>query len=529
MSKDGLKKALIELKQNISKIDKKNYLFIIPVAILILISSFQIAYFHFESSITNKIIDSMNGKNVTDETISLIKEFINTYDNQFLSLGLEIIGIAISVWIGLNIYNIVKRDSIKELEIVAKETQKELKEFSDNYKQFNITAIQNAYIKEDRINLYYLKEFTENYPNILDYKLTKYIVFFEKSLEKIIDYYNSNDTKQMKNHLDKLKLEIDSLREYLREKHIKLDKESQNIMNSYIDCRLGDYNYYYGLYHKSRNEKESEIDYLIKAQNKYELILEKYKINDKIVQTYINNVNGYIFQLLQQVCDKSLKNDYIVNAYNYSKKACIDKRGQLINTNYERDHRNFGVNIENYLKINNPSNEKYIDGLVSAYEQYKTAYKINSQDIKSLICLSSVILKIFDRIIGLHDDSIDFNSIAQYDKNKFDEKYNSFISKYSSYELLEEAYQYMIKAKLIDNTNVAIHYHLIHIYMYKYIFTNKNITIKENGEKEIKYCLALCFNQKLPKAFLYKTRNFYYAIDDKENAEKYKEKIKNDR
>lgn len=126
----------------------------------------------------------MSYGNITEDTITLIREFINTYSNQYFSLGLEIIGIAISIWIGLNIYNVVKRDSIKELETVAKKTQHDLNEFSNNYKQFNITTIENAHIPEDRINDYFLERFTKTNANILDYKLTKYIVFLKDHLRE---------------------------------------------------------------------------------------------------------------------------------------------------------------------------------------------------------------------------------------------------------------------------------------------------------------------------------------------------------
>lgn len=48
------------IKSWFNSIDKKNFLYIIPVVILILVISFQVSYFCFETSITNKIIDTMN-------------------------------------------------------------------------------------------------------------------------------------------------------------------------------------------------------------------------------------------------------------------------------------------------------------------------------------------------------------------------------------------------------------------------------------------------------------------------------------
>ena len=82
------------------------------------------------------------------------------------------------------------------------------------------------------------------------------------------------------------------------------------------------------------------------------------------------------------------------------KNACLDKDGNNLNTGYVRDYRNYGVNIENYIKyyIKGHTSE-YIMKLFEAYNQYLMAYKLDSKDIKTLTCLSSCILKIFDRII----------------------------------------------------------------------------------------------------------------------------------
>lgn len=61
------------IKSWFNSIDKKNFLYIIPVVILILVISFQVSYFCFETSITNKIIDTMNNdKGITNDTIILI-------------------------------------------------------------------------------------------------------------------------------------------------------------------------------------------------------------------------------------------------------------------------------------------------------------------------------------------------------------------------------------------------------------------------------------------------------------------------
>lgn len=507
------------------KVDKKNFLYIIPILVLGLILSFQIAYFSFESNITNEIINIMKSENgITDDVIISINKFIETYDNHFISLGLEIIGIAISVWIGLNIYNIIKRDSIKELETVAKQTQIELNEFSNNYKQFNITAIENAHIPEDRINTYYINEFTQKYSNILNYKLTKYIVFFERSFESIINSYNNNNSDLMKNNLAKLENEINLFKKEINYKNNTLNTDEWNFIQSYITCRIADYNYYCGLYHKSIKEYKSAHSFLCKAKDNYLNVIIKYKIDDQTTKIYINNVLGYIYQLFYNICDDKdvqKKKENAKKAFEYSKKACFDENGNDLNTGYVRDYRNYGVNIENYIKYYEKDNDEYIIKLFDAYNQYLIAYRLNKNDIKTLTCLSSCILKIFDRIIEIHDDKNgNYKNLSTLDTNIINKKLNELEINYNSDQLIDAANKYLLLAFLIDNTSVAAHYHMIHVYMYEYLLSN-NDTYKEKGLKEIENVIALSFGKNSPKSFKYKARNFYYAIGDNANAELY--------
>lgn len=515
-------------KNVLSKIDKRNFLFAIPIFILLLISTFQIAYFYFESSITNRIIDTMSYGNITEDTITLIREFINTYSNQYFSLGLEIIGIAISIWIGLNIYNIVKRDSIKELETVAKKTQHDLNEFSNNYKQFNITAIENAHVPEDRINDYFLERFTKTNANILDYKLTKYIVFFERSFERVIDSYNNENYDLMKKHLEKLKIEIQSFQSDIQLKYPSLEQDSIQLIEAYISCRKGDYHYYCGLYYKSQKIFTLSSNELKISQENYSSKVLIKITEDEVIQ-YLNNVQGYIYQLLQSMTkDNQEKQEFIELAYKFSRDACIDKNDHEIKHGYSRSYRNFGVNIENYIKLNS-TGDMYIKGLFQAYQQYLLAYKYNKYDIKTLTSLSSCILKIFDYIIQISSDTSNvYKKLSEVNLKQIDITLNRIGINYAFAELLDAAKIYLQTAALVDGTKIAIHYHLIHVYMYLYLL-KKSDTYIDKGRSEIENCLALSYKNQLPLAFKYKARNFYFAIEDFENANKYEQMIKNQR
>lgn len=510
--------------------DKRRFLFAIPSVILILILSFQAAYIISEIKITNKILSTLENGNISGDTITAINNFIQTYDNQFLTLGLEIVGIAISVWIGLNIYNIVKRDSIKELEESAYQTKSELETFRNDYIQFNITALENAVIKEDRVNDYFIEHFKSQCSEVLDYKITKNIVFIEKSFERIIENYEADNFIDMKKHLNKLEREIEFI-----EKDIDLTKCSDiviNIINSYINCRRGDYNYYNGLMYYKTGDDVFTITYLKTAERKYLESINEYNEKNQIVKSYIYNVCGYINHLLL-LQTKNPEHGRL--AAEYSKKACSDSNDNFIETYYSRYHRNYGVNIENNPDtiILQKDNVEWFKCMNNALLQYKYALKYDKKDIKTLTSITSCILKIFDKFIGIDKDDNE-KTYSKLSTSNIDEKLQNMNTQYGfldSYtNLITTAYNSITAAQINDCNLIDTHYHAIHVYMYLFLIekneNTKNI-YKENGIKEINYCESLisCQCKKTPRAFLFKARNFYYTIGSTENGDNYHNKI----
>lgn len=165
----------------------------------------------------------------------------------------------------------------------------------------------------------------------------------------------------------------------------------------------------------------------------------------------------------------------------------------------------------------------YIKGLFQAYQQYLLAYKYNKYDIKTLTSLSSCILKIFDYIIQISSDiSNVYKKLSEVDLEQIDITLKGI--GYAFDELLDAAKIYLQTAVLVDSTKIAVHYHLIHVYMYLYLL-KKSDTYIDKGRSEIENCLALSYKNQLPLAFKYKARNFYFAIEDFENANKYEQMI----
>lgn len=497
---------------------------LIPSMIIIVLFIIEIIFCIFDIKVSYDVIHLLSNENNFEKFAEEITYFRNNYDTQLIQSGISVISVAISVWIGLNIYNIVKKSDIDKLEKTAKETRIEFDEFSRNYRQFNLMAIENVYISEDRVCKYYVEEFKNS--EMLDYKLTKTIVLFEKSFSRIIKSYNDKNLKMMFEALNELNAQIEWIKSHI---NVKLINESDKILfNSYLNCREGDYNYYTALYHKEQHEPDSAIKYLNDARKKYSNVLQNGKIQDETVNIYINNVQSYIVQLLCLLDDnKDNKKKYAEKAYSFSKSACsVD--GEFIETGYARDHRNYGVNIEQYIKYYYEKNSKgYIEHLLEAYNQYQIAYKFDEKDVKTLTCLSSIVLKIFDAICEIDKD--EYFKTEHANKNYFDERIKELNIQCDFFQLLFSAERYINITLLLYPSCIQGHYHNIHLCTYKAIIYKRDSQKHfDLAESEIMKCKYLLNNdlRTAPLPFLYKARNYYYSLNNTAEMEKYNEIIK---
>ncbi|MBE6784218.1 MAG: hypothetical protein E7536_09460 [Ruminococcaceae bacterium] len=523
----------------------KHLFYLIPSAlILFFILLIQIAYFIFDLIVSLKLIDTINENNFTDETFNLIKEFLSSFDNQHITLGLEIVGIAISVWIGLNIYNIIKRDSITDLISRTEKAENTLTEFHKDYIAFNLISLENAIVKEDRINFCFLEKFKKFDIEILSYKITKYIVLIEKTLQNIIELYNAGEYVNMELYLNEYNNELKEIETTLKQLHIK-DSNDLKIIEGYIKCRIADLYYYTGL--KEYKTHESE-----RAKRSFKIAEEYYKKtgsvqfddNDskQILKSYVNNTCSYINHILFLIARKNKLdldeiNKFIDNAYKYSKDACSDLANTPIKTGYARDHRNYGVNNEHYVEKEYCQNkEAWISGMFNSLNQYIIAHSIDPKDVSTLTSITSCSLKIFDRIIKI--SSADYNGCKTILQDKKTISLNLTSFNYDKYiltsfkQIINKAYNFITASQINEPFNISTHYHAIHVFMYLYLTADSDDEseyYKQKGLDEINICNAIssCIGNA-PEAFLYKARNFYCAINDTNKSDYYNSKIKND-
>lgn len=509
------------------------FIWAIPISISIVIILLHLIAFIYDYKMLNSIYNLISINGYSDEVLFNLNKFLKTYDNQYLITGIEVVGIAISVWIGLNIYNIVKRDSIKDLEISAKETKRELEEFRNNYRTYNLAALENAKFKEERINDYLVGALKEYGKNILDYKSTKSIVFIEKTIQSIIEnldvenYYLMNENlKSLNEKLLQLKKEID----YNRAGKEK-EKEIETV-KTYMQVRFGDYNYYRGLmYYNQRCDVECYANratqMLFQADKYYSKVNEEIS---QVVKTYVNNVRGFINYLLFMLTNNK---DYAEQSYLLCKRACENFYGEFYETNYSRDHRNYGVSIEKKLEVDKIKGKNWYECMLQALYQYQTALKFDKNDVKTLTSISSCALKIFDKMINLTRDEKNKDVLLKKLKGIKDldilKTLEEFIANNTDFKdiinqnLIQTAYNTIVIAQIFKPYVVETHYHAIHIYMYLILFSNDNLIRQkyiEKGINEISICESLyaASGKKQDKAFLFKARNFYFCVDDEDKG-----------
>lgn len=245
---------------------KKDRYFIwaLPIAVAIIVILLHIISFIYDYRMLKGIYELITTNGYNNELFFNLDKFLKTYDNQYLITGMEIVGLAISVWIGLNIYNIVKRDSIKELETTAIETKSELEEFRDQYKFNNLSILENANFKEERINNYLVIILKKYGQKVLDYKSTQTIIYIEKTMQVIIKNLEIENYYAMK---DNLKIIEKTLAQFKDEKDthilVNANEQEKKVIETYLQVRYGDYNYYMGLYY-FRNKRE-EMTYLMQS------------------------------------------------------------------------------------------------------------------------------------------------------------------------------------------------------------------------------------------------------------------------
>lgn len=197
---------------------------------------------------------------------------------------LSTISIAVSVWIGLNIYNVYKKEDIEKLlEQVEKSTEKMV--YEGEKRKFLWSLEKGEYMYE--ICRYMCDQF-----ETLEYipmDVMKELTFFEKRIYWIYNAYENRRKKECISQAIKALEDVPQLRRRLD----ILEQPEYSVVSSYLNIRESDLLFYKNIVSSSPNKEE-----YLKSIEIYKGELEKINKNDKELCGYMQNTIGYTYKLL---------------------------------------------------------------------------------------------------------------------------------------------------------------------------------------------------------------------------------------
>ncbi len=333
-----------------------------------------------------------------------------------LATGIAIIGVAITVWTGLNIANSVNKKDLEKL-------QDGIKEQSDNLDELkNDTAKQSDEVKEMNIKMagvqndYYSSFLQELLKTEIDagslYLYGKFNVFFRDRKSNIVKipllmeieknfaevyllHNNANDADELL--ISKANNGLEKIQEYESKEQV------EGLVKKYLNYRKGEFNYYKGYCEKSTEEAynilsdaaEAFFDFAKAFVTQFEFNEDEYNIipdytgNSVEMLCYLAGSIGDSYSQIAFICNKwevfqtkrgrVKKKDIITCA----KKAiyfcgCAAKWSKNTSCENEVYFRNLGVAYERLDRLN--ETQPSFEHKEQIMENYKYAFKIMHND-----------------------------------------------------------------------------------------------------------------------------------------------------
>ena len=426
----------------------RNFWILIPVclcAILVIANLIQYFYFYRVLDELYEICKKTSGENVS----AFIGYANNLETNSLLTTGLTIISIAVAIWLGLNIYNVVNKQDVEDTLESYKETQKEVFENYekriDDSDEEREKKVQYLTTKTEFANLlyltgerYYASDFFANlfWSTKVEYNNIDSIIKYEKKYIYCCRCYENNE-----------KAKANMLACDLAERYWDLMCEQPytiwaetDPMKNFLRMRLADILFYKNMTANAFNMEEAKT-----SVNYYEEIMDhpnEIKLWDDEIRAYFCNSQGYmLYQMSRHVSDRDKKEEYLDKA--------LEKLDYAVSkAPYKgRYRRNLGLIYQ--------SRDKYEE----ARETYIAAFKTDPLDYKAYNTVVALDLKAFDKDSGIDDrNEILLDEIVFKDEIK--QKWQSII---------DQDISWCKTAEKLCFSFVDTHYNMAKAYLYKYI------------------------------------------------------------
>ena len=421
-------------------------------------------------------------------------------------LIISIISIAVTVWIGLNIYNVISKEDIdifmNKIDKKINRSMLQLREIDDKLQETDIKLSMTQFIfllKETRsryiISYYFAMCFSNSKEKIDN---IDNLVKIEYLFIKTIQFYENNNYNLALEYCQK------ALSYFLEYEIINKPRKDYKLLDAYKCCRLSDL-YFYKNISSLRMNASVSIDELTRSIELY-CTLKKYiddHQDDYDIDFISNELYGYIHNTIaytyQEMAFLSNEKEFIENA---------EKEYYEVFKNYKengRYYRNFGT----FLERTNKKEE--------ALENYKKAIDLNKSDYKAYNNYYALKLKMIESDIL---NIMDRKNIELFSELEFKFICNS-VEKIS---VINDSISKLTAISRTDYNFCDLYYNTAKGYLFKYLCSKNRDTRLLDKALEINET-ALILNENNLGA-LFTKRNIYEAYNKIKEANEVNNKIK---
>lgn len=494
------------------KEDTEKYIYSFPKLIIRGLVSISLIYFIG----TIAIMWSLKIIGVSADVNNLINN-LAVFD--LLSTGIAIVAIAVSVWVGLNVYNFISRDEMKEVTKTINAQKTRLEENNTTVERLSTKAIslenqlkgvQDLALQEfvsavSRsgekyiISAYFADYFLKNKLDPINTEMIFQLTTAELLYDDLTEYYEKGRLGDCYETSHK----VQELFENYRRSIDELSFEENNIKNmilAYLDSRIAD-----TLFYKNMSKKERSFEKEMKqVAELFEDILTTINSNPnykeaEACKAYCYNTIGYTYDQLY-LNDKN-NADYLQKAIENSENAIKDaEKLKLPPRTRARYNRNLGLIFDHKKEYR------------KALEYYREAVKYDIKDYKGWVAIASAIIKEIESNTGISN------------RDKLLRSYGA--SQFKEYCIdLKEAKNAALFSMRLNPGFIDPYNKLITVYIFE-ILSDKDSGItkkaKEAAEEYIEFLDGLGCSGN---GFLFAKRNYYEAIGDINSAYKINEDI----
>ena len=407
-----------------------------------------------------------------------------------LNTGITIISIAVTIWIGLNIYNVVSKEEIEKRMKEYDGYRKEIDQYMDEYRKSmtKVYMTNQLYRTSDR---YIASEFfMDQFEKSIDIFEGKVLIAAERRYISCCNNYEYGRWSEARKMAEQLLVEYNNLYlKYMDAGEVSLDDAQKN----FLLMRKADMLFY-------KNTSASHLPDGFSCEEMEESaalfagVLENMAVkmkDNKALKGYFYNSMGYTPDLVRtHVEDQERRGSAAEKSLEYMKKAVQYRPDN------GRYHRNLGLAYEHA--------GRYDD----AKKEYQEAVHCDKEDCKAYISLGALELKQIDQKLKLYE--------------RTEEGSKRFLMDISGNELKE--YKKNIEQSIL-NSKIAMsmqfgfedsHYNIAKAYMYQYLLSDKSEKQWFTQAKE-ELDIALSLNAS-SRGALFCLRNLYEAEGDIEKA-----------